>query len=110
MLADSGAEVLLTQRRLPVPDGCAARVLLLDDPAAWDGEGEDPAGPGADDLAYMIYTSGSTGRPKGVPNTHRAIVNRLLWMARRYEVGAADTVLRRPRPASTSPSGSCSSR
>ncbi|UCA48342.1 amino acid adenylation domain-containing protein [Streptomyces sp. WA6-1-16] len=95
MLADSAAEVFLTQRRLPVPDGCAARVLQLDDPAEWDGEGEDPAGPGADDLAYMIYTSGSTGRPKGVPNTHRAIVNRLLWMARRYEVGAADTVLQK---------------
>ncbi|MFF0568380.1 amino acid adenylation domain-containing protein [Streptomyces sp. NPDC004041] len=97
MLADSAAEVLLTQRRLPVPDGCAARVLVLDDPAEWDGdeEGADPAGPGPDDLAYMIYTSGSTGRPKGVPNTHRAIVNRLLWMARRYGVGAADTVLQK---------------
>ncbi|MZG02114.1 non-ribosomal peptide synthetase/MFS transporter [Streptomyces sp. SID5614] len=95
MLADSAAEVLLTQRRLPVPEGCAARVLLLDDPAEWDGDGADPVGPEADDLAYMIYTSGSTGRPKGVPNTHRAIVNRLLWMARRYEVGAGDTVLQK---------------
>ncbi|MEV0007135.1 amino acid adenylation domain-containing protein [Streptomyces sp. NPDC047973] len=95
MLADSGAEVLLTQRRLPVPEGCEARVLLLDDLERWEDEGAEPAGPDAGDIAYMIYTSGSTGRPKGVPNTHRAIVNRLLWMARTYEVGAADAVLQK---------------
>ncbi|MFE6771404.1 amino acid adenylation domain-containing protein [Streptomyces fimicarius] len=106
MLADSGAEVLLTQRRVPVPEGCAARVLLLDDPAEWDGDddgpgdgpggdGVRPVGPAADDLAYMIYTSGSTGRPKGVPNTHRAIANRLLWMARTYGLTPADAVLQK---------------
>ncbi|MEU0148673.1 amino acid adenylation domain-containing protein [Streptomyces sp. NPDC006288] len=97
MLADSGATVLLTQRGLPVPGDCAARVLLLDDPAQWEEAGpERPVrGPDADDIAYMIYTSGSTGRPKGVPNTHRAIVNRLLWMARTYAVGPADAVLQK---------------
>ncbi|WP_344833117.1 AMP-binding protein [Nonomuraea dietziae] len=36
--------------------------------------------------AYMIYTSGSTGKPKGVPNGHRAIVNRLDWMQKRYRL------------------------
>ncbi|OCC09719.1 non-ribosomal peptide synthetase/MFS transporter [Streptomyces sp. PTY087I2] len=102
MLADSGAEALLTQRRVPVPEGCAARVLLLDDPVE---RGDDDGGPGgdgvrlvapaADDLAYMIYTSGSTGRPKGVPNTHRAIANRLLWMARTYGLTPADAVLQK---------------
>lgn len=34
----------------------------------------------ADDVAYIIYTSGSTGKPKGVMNTHRGMMNRLLWM------------------------------
>ncbi|WP_244229809.1 amino acid adenylation domain-containing protein [Kitasatospora albolonga] len=92
MLADSGAGILLTQRGLPVPEGCAARVLLLEEDEGEPYEGE-LTGPGADDIAYMIYTSGSTGRPKGVPNTHRSIVNRLLWMARTYEVGPADGVL-----------------
>ncbi|ARI53936.1 non-ribosomal peptide synthetase [Streptomyces sp. S8] len=94
MLADSGAGILLTQRGLPVPEGCAARVLLLDDE---DGQEEsyeaELTAPGADDIAYMIYTSGSTGRPKGVPNTHRSIVNRLRWMARTYGVGPDDRVL-----------------
>ncbi|MDT0470328.1 AMP-binding protein, partial [Streptomyces gibsoniae] len=83
MLADSGAGILLTQRGLPVPEGCEARVLLLEEDEGEPYEGE-LTGPSADDIAYMIYTSGSTGRPKGVPNTHRSIVNRLLWMARTY--------------------------
>jgi amino acid adenylation domain-containing protein len=34
----------------------------------------------ADCPAYVLFTSGSTGRPKGVMVSHRAIVNRLLWM------------------------------
>ncbi len=39
---------------------------------------------GPANLAYVIYTSGSTGRPKGAVNTHRAILNRLLWMQDAY--------------------------
>ncbi|MFF7365767.1 amino acid adenylation domain-containing protein [Streptomyces sp. NPDC008125] len=97
MLADSGARVLLTQRGLPVPGAGDAVVLYLDD----DGHrGSAPAtgrgaGPQPDDPAYLIYTSGSTGRPKGVPNTHRALVNRLLWMQRSYPIGPDDRVLQK---------------
>jgi amino acid adenylation domain-containing protein/natural product biosynthesis luciferase-like monooxygenase protein len=47
------------------------------------------------DLAYVIYTSGSTGRPKGAMNTHRAIVNRLVWMQQAYELTADDRVLQK---------------
>ena len=43
----------------------------------------------------MIYTSGSTGRPKGAMNTHRAIVNRLLWMQEAYGLDAGDRVLQK---------------
>ena len=43
----------------------------------------------------MIYTSGSTGRPKGTMNTHRGIVNRLLWMQETYRLTAADRVLQK---------------
>lgn len=96
MLADSGAGILLTQAGLPVPEGCAARVLLIDEEVGEEPvyEGELTA-PDAGDIAYTIYTSGSTGRPKGVPNTHRAIVNRLRWMARRYGIGPGDALLQK---------------
>lgn len=95
MLEDSAARLLLTQARIPVPEGCTARVVLLDDAGQWPAQ--DFAGSGCDagDVAYMIYTSGSTGRPKGVPNTHRAIVNRLLWMQRLYGLEPTDAVLQK---------------
>lgn len=40
--------------------------------------------PEPDSPAYVLYTSGSTGEPKGVIISHRAIVNRLLWMKDHY--------------------------
>jgi amino acid adenylation domain-containing protein len=49
--------------------------------------------PDADDLAYVIFTSGSTGTPKGVMMTHRAVVNTLLDINARWNVGPADRVL-----------------
>jgi amino acid adenylation domain-containing protein/non-ribosomal peptide synthase protein (TIGR01720 family)/FkbM family methyltransferase len=45
------------------------------------------------DLAYVIYTSGSTGQPKGVMIDHRAAVNTLLDINRRFAVGPRDRVL-----------------
>jgi amino acid adenylation domain-containing protein/FkbM family methyltransferase len=50
---------------------------------------------GPDDLAYVLYTSGSTGVPKGAMNSHRAIVNRLLWMQERYGLRPEDHVLQK---------------
>ena len=45
-------------------------------------------------LAYVIYTSGSTGKPKGVMITHRALVNRMVWVTAR-EATATGTLLQR---------------
>ena len=48
-----------------------------------------------DQLAYIIYTSGSTGQPKGVMVDHRPVVNRLYWVARKYEMRQSDVVLQK---------------
>lgn len=44
-------------------------------------------------LAYVIYTSGSTGLPKGVLIEHRAAINTILDINRRFGVAAGDRVL-----------------
>nr|WP_268988302.1 non-ribosomal peptide synthetase [Rhodococcus fascians] len=46
-----------------------------------------------DHAAYVLFTSGSTGKPKGVTVSHRAIVNRLLWMQHEYPLMPHDVVL-----------------
>ncbi|HEY3566610.1 MAG TPA: amino acid adenylation domain-containing protein, partial [Thermoanaerobaculia bacterium] len=99
-LAGLAAPVLLTQERLlPVLPVTGARIVLLDE-ALEDEPGERPAVPvDLDQMAYLIYTSGSTGRPKGVMNSHRGIVNRLLWMQETYRLDASDVVLQKT-PAS----------
>jgi amino acid adenylation domain-containing protein len=98
MLEDSGVPVVLAQDhlldRLP---GHGARVLSLAGaavpptaPLRARRAGARPA-----NLAYVIYTSGSTGRPKGTMNSHRGIVNRLLWMQEEYGPAADDRVLQK---------------
>jgi amino acid adenylation domain-containing protein len=42
------------------------------------------------DLAYVIYTSGSTGKPKGVMVDHRAVLNTILDINRRFGIGVSD--------------------
>ncbi|WP_235831409.1 non-ribosomal peptide synthetase [Gordonia zhaorongruii] len=52
-----------------------------------------------DNGAYLLFTSGSTGTPKGVLVTHRALMNRLLWMQDAYALTPDDRVLHKT-PAS----------
>ncbi|TMR92803.1 non-ribosomal peptide synthetase [Nonomuraea basaltis] len=73
MLADAGAEIVLT--------------------AAGSGGCFTPPPVHEDNLAYVIFTSGSTGRPKGVGVSHRAIVNRLRWMQDTFQLTPEDRVL-----------------
>ncbi|MFI5818155.1 amino acid adenylation domain-containing protein [Streptomyces rishiriensis] len=95
VLRDSGVRTVLTGPGTPqlgLPAGVAVR-RVDEEPAAPRPVRPLPALAGPRDLAYVIYTSGSTGRPKGVMVEHRAVVNRLIWMQRRYPVGADDVIL-----------------
>ncbi len=99
MIRDAGIALILTQEALRTKlQPMAPRRICLD--TEWpDIEMESgetfESGVTADNLAYVIYTSGSTGAPKGAMNTHRGIVNRLLWMQDAYKLLSDDTVLQK---------------
>jgi amino acid adenylation domain-containing protein/non-ribosomal peptide synthase protein (TIGR01720 family) len=95
MVTDCGARVLITQKhlqsRLPAH---SAEVLLVDASSPLGEVHPNPAsGVRPDNLAYVIYTSGSTGRPKGAMNSHRGIVNRVLWQLDAFKHSPADVIL-----------------
>lgn len=46
-----------------------------------------------DSLAYVIFTSGSTGRPKGVMIQHKAALNTIVDINRRFALGPLDRLL-----------------
>ncbi|WP_211234359.1 non-ribosomal peptide synthase/polyketide synthase, partial [Paenibacillus taiwanensis] len=96
MLEDSKAQVLLIQGSLGEGVDFAGRVVQLDDHQMYDADGTNlEAVNQPHDAAYVIYTSGTTGRPKGVMVEHTSVINRLLWMQKRYEIGAEDTIMQK---------------
>lgn len=95
LLADTGAELVLTHR------SCRGewmneriRVLEIDILCEQD---QDCANPGLQiapvDLAYMITTSGSTGKPKGVLIEHGAFTSRVVWVWKHLALSRTDTLL-----------------
>ncbi|WP_197270633.1 non-ribosomal peptide synthase/polyketide synthase, partial [Paenibacillus alvei] len=96
MLEDSEAQVLLVQGSAGEGIDFAGRVIDLDDAGAYDEDASNlEAVNKPTDMAYIIYTSGTTGRPKGVMVEHTSVINRLLWMQKRYPIGAEDTIMQK---------------
>ncbi|WP_399880070.1 amino acid adenylation domain-containing protein [Streptomyces sp. BBFR51] len=97
IIADAGVRTVLTQSWLAeiddLPTGVTALAvdLLPEDAAATPGANAARRDP--DDLAYIIYTSGSTGTPKGVMISHRAALNTIEDINRRFTVTERDRVL-----------------
>ncbi|MEN3810128.1 amino acid adenylation domain-containing protein [Chromobacterium piscinae] len=94
MVADAKPALIVTCAEL-APRFASMGALLLQDELAADPQAFDAPALTPDHAAYLLYTSGSTGRPKGVLVSHRAIVNRLLWMQHEYGLGADDVVLQK---------------
>ncbi|MGI8959005.1 MAG: non-ribosomal peptide synthetase [Bryobacteraceae bacterium] len=97
MLQDSGARLLLTERRF-VENLSAADLDLICvdtelDAILRDQDHVITGAPAGDDLAYLIYTSGSTGRPKGVMIEHGALLNELQSMAEEPGLASSDVML-----------------
>ncbi|MGN9909815.1 amino acid adenylation domain-containing protein [Phytohabitans sp. LJ34] len=89
LLADAGAEVLLTSPDLAGLFEAFGGTVLTDVTGGESGPLPPVAQP--DNLAYVIYTSGSTGQPKGVAVQHRQLVRYLDGVRERLDIvdGAA---------------------
>lgn len=101
MLANAGAKAIISDSdtQLSLKKFSGATRLLVFDVLAVDG-GEEiplelPDHLSPEHPAYLIYTSGTTGKPKGVLVSHRAIVNRILWMQDSYQLAAQDVVMQK---------------
>ena len=103
MLEDSGAPLILTQRRLAgqldflnkESEGIRQKPRLL----YLDGDEDDLAQAPVENpssaitpahLAYLIYTSGSTGQPKGTMVPHSGLVNYVSWAGQAYRVAEGE--------------------
>lgn len=99
ILSDSKISILLTQDHLrPTLSYTQARIICLDlDWSSIDGQPKNNLvrNTSPENLVYVIYTSGSTGKPKGAMNTHKGLVNRILWMQDTYNLTATDRVLQK---------------
>ncbi|MEX5710660.1 amino acid adenylation domain-containing protein [Parafrankia sp. FMc6] len=100
ILRDAGTRVVLTQLRLVETAGwpadlttVAVDTLTPTDPAPPTSPAGRPTPAEPDDLAYIIYTSGSTGAPKGVMISHRAALNTVIDINRRFGITQDDAVL-----------------
>ncbi|MBV6715103.1 non-ribosomal peptide synthetase [Paenibacillus chitinolyticus] len=98
MLDDSGARIVLTASKWAEQLPAGYECILLDEEKSYHEDfsplsSEGAAGPG--NLAYVIYTSGTTGNPKGVMIEHRALVNRIHWMQKKYPIGRDDVILQK---------------
>jgi len=95
LLGEIGSEVVLCSPEHPTqnPSWLSADLAGLADPASTLPEPE--AGP--DDLVYGLYTSGSTGVPKCALNLHRGLVNRFLYMTRRFSDRPDEVILQTSR-------------
>jgi len=108
MLQDSGASLLITDSKFKDKVSIARlKTCFLDTGKDQDGnaveldklDGENLSSESLNlmstNLAYIIYTSGSTGRPKAVMIEHRALMNRIDWMQRKFHLSSSDVVLQK---------------
>ncbi|HEY0699416.1 MAG TPA: amino acid adenylation domain-containing protein, partial [Micromonospora sp.] len=96
IVAETGAEVLLTDRAMRDTGLTTSTVIVVDDDGPESAVADTDPGVRIlpDQLAYVMYTSGSTGRPKGIAVTHRDIV--ALAADRRWHSGHERVLVHSP--------------
>ncbi len=102
MLDDSGANVLLADRRFheAFASDSVTRVSVDDCICNPELDAGDPVtAVTPENLAYAIYTSGSTGWPKAVLIEHRSVLNLIQWHQRVFSVTDRDRTSHLAGPA-----------
>ncbi|MGO9838034.1 MAG: amino acid adenylation domain-containing protein [Polyangiaceae bacterium] len=90
MLSDSGAQVLVTHRKVATPPAAPGIETVFVEDVQDEPDGNPRVGAEPHHLAYVIYTSGSTGRPKGVLVTHGNLVRLFEATEAWYRFGPSD--------------------
>ncbi|MGW8982009.1 non-ribosomal peptide synthetase [Streptomyces parvus] len=96
MVLGTDCAVMVSSRALAgaLPTRVRHRLLVDEQPERPETRRENPLTEvGPDDLCYVIHTSGSTGTPKPIALRHRGVLNNLVDLNTRYDVGPADAVL-----------------
>lgn len=91
MLKNSGCSLIVTTQ--DTPRYSSYKTIFINDTFLENDKGFLKIPRKYTDLAYIIFTSGTTGQPKGAAIEHGALMNRLLWMVKHYQISSADTIL-----------------
>lgn len=89
MLQEAGARVVVTAKELePLFCDYDVSVVGVDaDLHAQESGANLESGVTAENLVYVVFTSGSTGRPKGVAVEHRQLVNYVVSVSEKLDLG-----------------------
>lgn len=94
ILADSRAEILLTQQSLQHQVNFAGKLFCLDDAEIYDKTLTNiKTNTTPSHLAYVIYTSGTTGKPKGVMVEHRGMANLKVFTEQVLGITSEDRII-----------------
>ncbi|RLC11557.1 MAG: hypothetical protein DRI57_18765 [Deltaproteobacteria bacterium] len=96
ILSNSECSVLLTEEKYLKKTSSLGLSHVVDVRDIRNGQTDNPVpAAGSRNLAYVIYTSGSTGQPKGVMIEHHSVLNRILWMHKRYPLAENGVILQK---------------
>ena len=91
ILKDSGANIIISQRRIIAEREdlfigfSPGNIIAMDDDIIYEGDMGNPSKiMNPSHPAYIIYTSGTTGKPKGVIVEHKALVNYINFAVNNY--------------------------
>jgi len=94
LLENSKSDIIITQKKYEQIANLGSKVVFIEDSSIYIGRADNLCMVNSsEDLAYTIYTSGSTGNPKGVMITHKAVVNTICDINRKFDINKKDRII-----------------